>query len=98
MSELKQVGRLALRVEGDWWKAYYAMADSMEGALELGSIRLGLVVASPRKHAFMALMREVVADVIEEKTGLRPTWNAPAPGPEHERTGHGPQRTGRATH
>ena len=42
-----------------------------------------------RKDAFMALMREAVSDILEEKTGQRPTWPEPPQGaPEHERGGH----------
>lgn len=80
-----QVGRLALRHEGDLWNAYYALPGTMEGAIFLGSIRMAAVVASPaRKQAFMDLMRDVVTDVIQEKTGLRPTWGGPETAPEHE--------------
>lgn len=87
-TELAQVGRLALRHEGELWNAYYAMPGTMEGAIFLGSIRMAAVVDSPaRKHAFMDLMRDVVTDVIQEKTGLRPTWGGPETAPEHERGG-----------
>ena len=41
--EKQQVGRLAMRVEGDFWRAYYAMPGTMEGALLLGSIAMGAV-------------------------------------------------------
>ena len=36
----REIGRLALRAEGEWWNAYYAMPDTMDRAIHLGSIRL----------------------------------------------------------
>jgi hypothetical protein len=40
MPDMTQIGRLALREEGEWWNAYYyAMPGTMDGALHLGSIR-----------------------------------------------------------
>lgn len=84
-----QIGRLALREEGSTWCAYYALADTMEGAVFLGSIRMGAVVNNPdRKQAFMDLMRDLVADILEEKTGARPTWGGAKSAPEHERSGN----------
>jgi len=92
-TERTQIGRLAFRQEGEWWNAYYALTDTMEGAIPLGSIRLTAVTrASPRnaynKQAFIDLMRNLVADIIEEKSGTRPTWGEPHRAPEHERAGH----------
>jgi hypothetical protein len=85
-----QVGRLALREEGNNWVAYYALPDTMKDAIFLGSIRMVVVLANPeRKQAFMDLMREVVADTIEETTGIRPQWTGPQTALEHERSGHG---------
>lgn len=90
MSDLKQIGRLAMRHEGDFWNAYYAQPDTMKGALFLGSIAMAAIVdQSARKDAFMALMREFVADIIEEKCGVRPVMPGAVPAPEHERSGHG---------
>lgn len=80
-----QIGRLALREEGHLWVAYYALTESMDGALMLGSIQLRFVDDPIRRQAFMALMMEAVGDIIEEKTGVRPQWNVPQPAPEHER-------------
>jgi hypothetical protein len=87
----QQIGRLALRHEGNWWNAYYAMPDTMDGAILLGSIAMRFVEMQERKNAFMTLMREAVSDIIEEKTGTRPTWPEPRgqPAPESERSGHG---------
>jgi hypothetical protein len=86
---MQQVGRLAMREEGDNWNAYYALPDTMEKAIFLGSIRMGAIVSNAdRKNAFMDMMRDIVADLIEEKTGTRPTWSGPAEAPEHEKAGH----------
>jgi hypothetical protein len=85
-----KVGRLAMRHEGAMWNAYYALTDTMDGAIPLGSIAMRFVVDLERKTAFMDLMRDAVADLIEEKTGERPTWpEGVQPAPERERSGHG---------
>lgn len=63
MSELKKIGRLALREEGSNWNAYYTLEGTMEGAIHLGSIRMACVRGKPeRKQAFMDLMRDVVSE------------------------------------
>jgi hypothetical protein len=89
MSALTQVGRLAMRREGEMWIAYYAMPDTMAGAILLGSIAIVAVETNPdRKEAFMALMRDFVSDLIEERGGTRPTWpDGPQPAPQAERSG-----------
>lgn len=85
-----KVGRLALREEGKFWNAYYALPDSMEDAILLGSIAMRFVAGNQeRKDTFMGLMRESVSDILEEQTGHRPTWpDGPQRAPEHERAGH----------
>jgi hypothetical protein len=77
--------------EGKFWNAYYAMPNTMERAILLGSIAMRFIEKNQeRKDVFMALMREGVADIIEEKTGTRPIWpDGPQPAPERERAGHG---------
>lgn len=87
LSDRVQIGRLALRVEGDWWNAYYALPDTMEGALHLGSIRLEAVADEKRKRAFMDLMRGVVGSIIKDNVGIAPTWGGERRAPEHERSG-----------
>lgn len=79
------IGRLAMREEGEDWKAYYAMPDTMNGAIFLGSIKLRFVMIEERRKAFMDLMREAVADLIEEKAGVRPVWGGPRPAPFWEK-------------
>lgn len=84
-----KIGRLAMRHEGNWWNAYYAMADSMEGAIQLGSIRMAAVINNPvRKNEFMALMQGAVSDIIEGVTGSAPVTFEITPAPESERSGH----------
>ena len=87
----KKIGRLAMRREGKFWNAYYAMPDTMDNAILLGSIALRFVMDNQdRKDAFLDFMREAVSDLIEEETGTRPTWpEGPQPAPESERSGHG---------
>jgi hypothetical protein len=84
---LTDFGRLALRVEGDLWVAYYALPDTMRDAIFLGSIQLRFVQDQARKQIFMDLMREAVADLIEANIGERPSWQQPHVAPEHERGG-----------
>lgn len=85
-----KVGRLALRREGNFWNAYYALPDTMAEALLLGSIQIRFITGNQeRKDAFIGLMREALSDILEEKTGVRPTWpDGPQPAPEHEKAGH----------
>ena len=87
MDAKAKIGRLALRQEGLMWNAYYAMP--MEGAIFLGSVRTMFVADHPaRKKAFMDIMREAVADIIEQKAGVRPLWGSPQTAPDHERSGN----------
>lgn len=86
----QEIGRLAMRVEGDNWSAYYALTDSMDKAIFLGSIRMGAVVNKPeRKQAFLLMMRDIVTEILEEATGERATWGEAHAAPEHERAGRG---------
>lgn len=87
MAAVQEIGRLAMRVEGGNWVAYYALSGTMEGALHLGSIRMAIASIPERKQAFMALMRDAVSDIIELQTGVRPSWTGERAAPEHERAG-----------
>jgi hypothetical protein len=78
--------RLALRAEGDKWNAYVTKQTTMDGAIWVGSIALRFIEHDEkRKDAFIALMTEALADIIEEMFGQKPTWTQRA-APEHERT------------
>lgn len=84
----QQIGRLAMRVEGGTWVAYYALAETMEGAIFLGSIKMAIVQDPNRKRVFMDLMKDAVSDILEERVGVRPEWpDEPQAAPENERSG-----------
>lgn len=86
---MADIGRLALRREGNWWNAYYAQQNTMEDAVLIGSIQIGAVIANTEcKALFMVLMQGVVSEFIKEKTGFTVKWNKPEKGSEHERAGH----------
>lgn len=85
----REVGRLAMRHEGEWWNAYYAKPGTMEGAILLGTIAVRFVQTQERRDAFIAIMRDAVGEVIAECAGAAPTWTEPQPAPESERAGHG---------
>jgi hypothetical protein len=88
MNTTKPVGRLALRIEGENWNAYYAMPNTMQGAIPLGSIRIGAVRDNPeRKQAFMDLMQGIVKEFLEEQFGRVASWTTET-APEHERSGN----------
>jgi hypothetical protein len=80
--------RLAFREEGNMWNVYLARQGTMEGAKLIGSIAIGPVRANKKfKQMFMTLMEQVLADTIEDLTGLVPDWEE-NPAPESERGGH----------
>jgi hypothetical protein len=82
----QQVGRVALRVEGDWWVAYYALPNTMDGAIEMGRVLMALVRQNKRKKAFMDLMRSAVGEFLKDATGVQPDFIT-RDAPEHERAG-----------
>lgn len=66
------------------WVAYYALPDTMEGALMLGCIRMAAVQAPQHKEAFMTLMQNVISRIMINELGLSPRWQI-QPAPEAER-------------
>jgi len=89
MTKQLQIGRLAFRKEGIMWNAYYAHGDTMKGAMLLGSIKMSCIQDYPmRKTEFKMLMQDVVADILEDITGVRPDWGDEQEAPEHERSGN----------
>jgi hypothetical protein len=76
-------GRIAFRIEGDRWVAYWALPDTMEGALWLASIKTALVKDEISKRAFMELIKAGLAELLP---GTVENWNEQR-APEHERSG-----------
>ena len=86
MKKATAIGRLAFRVEGTNWNAYWAPMDTMVDAVYLGSLKMKLLNYGPLKEKFMLLMQEAVTYVIEDLDhGKVEGWEA-KPAPEHERT------------
>lgn len=83
-----KIGKIAFRVEGAFWNAYYDLQTPGADPVLLGSIAMQAVRDKPeRKAQFMSLMREVVGDIIEGVVGVRPVFpGEPVPAPENERT------------
>jgi hypothetical protein len=79
--------RLALRSEGEFWTASVATMDSMEGAVEIGRIRLKLAQDETLREKFKNLMTEAFKASLAE-IGLTPTSMSEHPAPDHERGGN----------
>lgn len=81
--------RLAFRTEGEFVNAYFAPADTMDGAIQLGSMQKRILDASPEAWAeWRALMTKAMSVLIQSMTGVKPTWTRETPAPEHERSGN----------
>lgn len=88
-NQIKEIGRLSFRQEGENWCAYYAQKETMEGAIFLGSIKCYFINSnSDVRDAFVSMMSQCVSDIIEDVTGIRPSWTGPRPAPEHEKSGN----------
>jgi hypothetical protein len=86
--KMVQVGRLAMRVEGEFWNAYLAKTDTMADAVLLGSMRLSVVEASPEnRDLFSDLMRVAMSEFVFQTTGIRAEFRGGHAAPEHERAG-----------
>jgi hypothetical protein len=83
----QQAGRLAMRAEGDWWVAYYALPATMTGAVEIGRIAMAAVQRKKSKDAFLDICKTFVVDVIRDRTGAKAELWTTRPAPEHERSG-----------
>jgi hypothetical protein len=84
------LGRLAFRIEGTMWNAYWAPGQhTLEGARLLGSIKVSLVSSrdGPVYDGFIQLMKKAFDSIVEEITGRTPEWSVLRDAPEHERGG-----------
>lgn len=77
--------RIAFRSEGDVVNAYFALGETMEGALLIASIKRGALNNTPGAFEdFQALMRKIVNTVTDGAFDAFAT----IPAPENERTGN----------
>jgi hypothetical protein len=80
-------GRLAFRVEGEFWNCYYAASNSMEGAIFMGSILMILVQDNEaNKRRFMGLMKSCLEYMMKTIGVDLEGWSRLREAPEHERT------------
>lgn len=90
MSKRQQLApvRLAMREEANFWNAYIAKQDTMEGAILIGSIVMKAVRDDPvRKEIFMTLMQSFMAEMLTS-AGFQLTDFITRDAPEHERAGN----------
>lgn len=91
MTELKV--RLAMRqqeIDGEqWWIGYMAPPDSMDDTVELGRIRMSIVMEVPgTKDRFINLMSDSLRHMLAQAMRVDPKtihMPEPTPAPEHER-------------
>lgn len=81
--ELCAFGRIAFRVEGELWCAYYAKTDTMDGAIFIGSIRLAFVQKPENKNKFKQFIQDGVEETLKELGHTVKQWNHQT-APEHE--------------
>lgn len=86
---MQHVGRLSMRVEGDWWVAYSASLETMDDAIELGRVRMVLVQSNKKiKDATLEHFKFVFGELFKDATGLKLIWpRGPRAAPEHEKSG-----------
>jgi len=78
--------RLAFRVEGNKWTAYAAKQGTMEGAIWMGSVAIGIAENDELKQRFMDIMKDFFLAFIKEHGGVVEFWDERA-APESERSG-----------
>jgi hypothetical protein len=82
-------GRIAFRHEGKFYSAYWALPDTMEGALLLGQIAMRFVESKAQRRIFMELIKSGIADFFEGEGAELVDFTDEVTAPEHERAGHG---------
>lgn len=79
--------RVATRVEGNWVRAYLANLGSMEGAVELASVRAECIAADGEVgRMFHEMTKRIGALIFERAFGEEPEL-LERPAPEHEKAG-----------
>lgn len=77
MSKIKVDGaatemRIAYRAEGDFFNAYFAHPNTLDGAIPLGSVRMSIIKNhAPARERFRSLIDDAVHSMFREATGAR---------------------------
>ena len=79
-----EAGRLALREDGEFWVAYFAPLDSMEGAMPLASI--GLRFLPGRRAEFITLAKALLGDMLSASGLTISEWGGEDKPLDSERT------------
>lgn len=67
--------RLAMRIDDEWWVAFAAQPDTMDGAVELMRISLALVKQDNiLKERVMEVAKEAFDAACREALGVTPEW------------------------
>jgi hypothetical protein len=92
MSEqkLQKVGRIAFREEGNLWNAYWALPNTMEDAILIASVKMGVVRSNADlKQAFMEFVRLAASRLLGEQFGDGVAeWQDPVLAPVSEKSGN----------
>jgi hypothetical protein len=71
-------GRLAFREQGQWWIAYWARLDTMDGATELARVRMVAIMQDPiLRQQFINFCKATFDVVVREALGTTPLWPKP---------------------
>ena len=81
--------RLAIRHEGGFVNAYFALDDTMASARLLGSLTMWVASDAELFRQWKEVMREACARQVQAITGIKPVFDTEVVAPEHERSGHG---------
>ena len=84
---LYQAARLAIRDEGEWIVAYYALPHTMDGAIEVSRLSSGIADEDGAVvfQAWKGALGEWISRMLERVTGIKVTHLDEVPPPGHER-------------
>jgi hypothetical protein len=72
IGRMRRVGRIAFRIEGSKWVAYWTLLDgdiSVDDAIWLGAIHMALVQDDARRRTFMELVQNAVLEIVPDMVG-----------------------------
>ncbi len=80
--------RIAMRVEGEWWVAYFAEPESMISAMEIARFPMKVASHLAVRDAILDLVQELTKSLLSGVLGLGGVEDFEiSSAPEHERAG-----------